>query len=307
MTRVFAAVRNRWGAAGCVAVAVVGSYFLGRARADVPATNPMTFSGIITNGGVAFSGDRDITLSVCDASTAGSCQCLTGPGLVAVDANGRFRVPLPPTCVSALAAVSEPYLEVRVSGVPLGRTKVGSVPFAQEAARAFDAAGALASAISTLQTNVNGLQANVAPLVAASFPASAFRAKRTTALDIPSLGADVVFNTVEFDLLNEYDEATGVFTPANDGLYLLTCGFMFSAAGAFVYSASLTRNGPLEIDAVDVQASTANGGIAAKVTTAAQLLAGDQVRCRAYHAIGSPQPLHFSFPERQAFSATRLQ
>ncbi len=115
-----------------VAVIAALTYLTPRAVASVPQLDPLTYTGVITNNGVAFAGDRDIKLSVCDQPSGGTCQCQTGSALVPVDSNGRFKILLPATCVAALRAAQEPYIDVLVSAASIGRVKVGAVPYAIE-------------------------------------------------------------------------------------------------------------------------------------------------------------------------------
>jgi hypothetical protein len=58
---------------------------------------------------------------------------------------------MPAQCVTAMKGNKDAHVEVVVDGKSLGRSRVGAVPFAVEAARASDATGALAARLAELE------------------------------------------------------------------------------------------------------------------------------------------------------------
>src|SRR6185369_12095838 len=50
--------------------------------------------------------------------------------------SGRFKIKLPPECRAAVKGSPDVWVEVEVDGGPLGRTKLGVVPYALEAGHA---------------------------------------------------------------------------------------------------------------------------------------------------------------------------
>src|SRR5690349_16552515 len=86
-----------------------------------------------------------------------SKKCETAPtGKMAV-VDGRFRIGLDDACVDAVHADSDLWIEVVVEGEPLGRVKLGAVPYAVEAARAAAATGPLQQQIGALQQQLDGV------------------------------------------------------------------------------------------------------------------------------------------------------
>jgi hypothetical protein len=165
----------------------------------------------------------------------------------------------------------------------------------------------------TLQaTDLNGnFAALQAEITALQKPASGFHAHLTKPLMVQS-GATptVVFDSVDFDLGSEYTVANGFFTVKQAGTYLLNCSLEYAAAGTVSgWSAILVKNASSEIDADDVQSTTYsdfNGGITARVTTIAQLAAGDFVTCEAAQGTSGLQGINEGASDRDEFSAARL-
>lgn len=115
----------------CVPVA----YFAGRARAAaIPAAAALTYSGLLTDAnGTPMTGSVPIQIAVWDAATAGNQICVTVSTPQTLVA-GAFQVTLPETCTAAVHAKSDLWIEVLVSGLAIGRTKLGAVPYAVVAA-----------------------------------------------------------------------------------------------------------------------------------------------------------------------------
>ena len=108
------------------------TYWSRRAAAEgVPATDPLWFSGTLTDGGAPVDGVRDVTIRMFDAGSGGAEVCTTVAAGAPVTA-GRFRIALGADCVTAVHAAPELWVQVEVGGVSLGRTKIGAVPYALE-------------------------------------------------------------------------------------------------------------------------------------------------------------------------------
>jgi hypothetical protein len=126
--------------------------------AGIPQRNTLYYAGVLDNGaGGSVDGPHDFTVGVFDAASAGNQVCSTTVSAVMVTA-GNFRLPIDASCVAAIQANPELWVETSLDGTSLGRAKIGAVPYAIEAARASDAAGNLASAISNLTMRVTTLE-----------------------------------------------------------------------------------------------------------------------------------------------------
>lgn len=137
----------------CAGAVALGGYWLGRAgAAGIAATKAMTYSGLLTDAaGVPLNGSKNIQVQFWDAATAGNMACTVGPSPLTL-VGGGFQLGLPDTCTAAVQATPELWAEVFVDGGSLGRSKLSSVPYAIEAARAADASGALKTRLETLET-----------------------------------------------------------------------------------------------------------------------------------------------------------
>jgi hypothetical protein len=115
----------------------VAGYFVGHARADgIPSTAAMTYGGTLTDlNGTPLTGSQNLQLTFWDAATAGNQKCTAGPTATALVA-GTFQLALPDACTAAVHASPDLWVELFVNGASLGRTKLGAVPFAVEAAHA---------------------------------------------------------------------------------------------------------------------------------------------------------------------------
>ncbi|MEO7035635.1 MAG: hypothetical protein ABI548_17050 [Polyangiaceae bacterium] len=122
-------------------VGVAGSAFLaGRVwAAGVPATGALTYSGLLQDAaGAPLTGSHPIEVQFWSAPSAGTSLCDVKAASATLT-NGRFSLPLTDDCVTGIHANSSAYVEVSVDGVPLGRTKLGAVPYALEAGHATSA------------------------------------------------------------------------------------------------------------------------------------------------------------------------
>lgn len=131
----------------------IAGYRLGRAHADgIPTTTPLFYSGLIeTAAGPIADGTQDITIRLWDDAAAGNTRCTTiATGTMVV--SGHFRVALDPSCVAAIQSYPDLWVEPLLGSVSFGRTKLGTVPYAVEAARAAGASGTLATRLSSLES-----------------------------------------------------------------------------------------------------------------------------------------------------------
>jgi hypothetical protein len=122
-----------------------------------PDADSLAYSGKLTDAaGAPISGTRSVGLQVWDRASGGNVRCALAPSdLELVD--GALNLQLPAECASAVHAVPDLWLDLSVDGASLGRSKLGSVPYALEAAhsatadRASDAFGPLADRIDALE------------------------------------------------------------------------------------------------------------------------------------------------------------
>jgi hypothetical protein len=119
------------------------AYFISHARADgIPSTNAMTYGGTLTDlNGTPLTGPQNLQVTFWDAGTAGNQKCTVGPTATPLVA-GNFQLALPDACTAAVHASPDLWVELFVNGASLGRTKLGAVPFAVEAAHASTATNA---------------------------------------------------------------------------------------------------------------------------------------------------------------------
>jgi hypothetical protein len=138
-----------------VAVALAAAFFAGRALAGgIPATGALTYSGLLQDvSGAPLTGSHAIQVNFWSAATGGTTPlCQTASASITLDA-GRFSVALPDTCTDVVKANKDAWVDVLVDGVSLGRTKLGAVPYAVEAAHATSADTATSATSATTATN----------------------------------------------------------------------------------------------------------------------------------------------------------
>ncbi|MFZ5893425.1 MAG: hypothetical protein ACOY0T_20355 [Myxococcota bacterium] len=131
-----------------LAVGVVGTLGVQRVRAaGIPATEVLTYSGqLLLADGTPVNGPRNIALAVYDAAVAGNRVCdVVSSEVVIVD--GRFQIPLGDACVVAVRTFPDLWVDVQVDGATVGRSKLGAVPYAVQAAEASAAVGVLAQQV----------------------------------------------------------------------------------------------------------------------------------------------------------------
>jgi hypothetical protein len=120
-----------------LAATFAAGYLVSRARAaGIPASQPLAYSGVLTDtSGTPLTGSKNILVQFYDQPTAGNTQCTIGPMTVTLTA-GAFSIALPDTCTAAVHASTDLWVDVFVDGNSLGRSKLGAVPYAVEAAAA---------------------------------------------------------------------------------------------------------------------------------------------------------------------------
>lgn len=147
-------------------LAIVGvvAYRVGKARADgVPSPTPLSYGGVLDDGGRPVEGMRSVTVRLWDAATGGTATCTTVSPTTPFSA-GHFRVTLDEACAVAARANANLWVEVIVDATTFPRSKLGAVPYALEAGRAAAASGALATRISTIETAARPRQVEIGSL-----------------------------------------------------------------------------------------------------------------------------------------------
>jgi hypothetical protein len=161
---------GRWGALVSVAlVASLATLLAVRARAaGIPDADVLTYTGYLegADGQPLTSELSSIGLEVWDAAEAGERVCDTSVEGVTPQA-GRFQLVLPAECVDAVKATPNLWVDVKVEGASLGRTKLGAVPYAIEAGHAHSADGALTAEASGHATSADVANNAGGPLKAA--------------------------------------------------------------------------------------------------------------------------------------------
>jgi len=139
------------GASLLVTAAFVLGYWASRARASgIPATGALTYSGTLTNpDGSPVTGQQNILIQLYTAATGGTAACASQPAAVTPVA-GTFQVALGDDCTTLVHNNTDLWVDVLVNGAPVGRTKLGAVPYAVEAAHA--ASATTATMATTAQT-----------------------------------------------------------------------------------------------------------------------------------------------------------
>jgi len=131
--------------AATLGIGVAGTLVVQHVRAaGIPAESTLSYAGhLAAPDGTPVNGAKNIGLGVYSAATGGTRVCDVVSSQVVVTA-GRFQIALPALCVSAIKANSDLWVEVQVDGGSIGRSKIGAVPYAIEAAEASAATGLLA-------------------------------------------------------------------------------------------------------------------------------------------------------------------
>jgi hypothetical protein len=154
---------------GLVAAGAV-LWAVGARASGIPAANALTYTGYLeTPEGEPLSAEVNVSVALWSAASAGSKACeVAAEKLTPV--SGRFQITLPEACTAAVKAQPDLWLETTVDGAALGRTKLGAVPYAIEAAHATradtagaadDASGALATRLDDVETSAERSKARL--------------------------------------------------------------------------------------------------------------------------------------------------
>lgn len=148
-----------FGVAGALALV-----FAVRARAaGIPEADGMTYTGYLEDGaGQPLTGEHSIAVQFWESAEAEDDLCTASLDSAELQ-SGRFQVPLPVSCSEAVKASPDVWASVSVDGASLGRTKLGTVPYALEAGRATTAdaaSGALAGQLEDLAAAVDSQAAD---------------------------------------------------------------------------------------------------------------------------------------------------
>lgn len=158
------ALRGPWiGFVGLASACAVLTFSALQVRAaGAPLKSPLVYSGVLEEGEKPVSGARMIGIRLFDAAMGGAEQCAAAPVAVEVK-EGRFSVLLADACSTAIHDHSDLWVELQIDGnALLPRAKLGAVPYALEAARAVDAAGALRDELNAAQSKLASLESRVA-------------------------------------------------------------------------------------------------------------------------------------------------
>lgn len=275
--------------AGLLVGLAAGAFTWGRSWASgVPASGALIYSGSI-DGPDGPIVDQPLQVLFWAADGTGEPLCVADEAERVRWYGERFSVELPDDCAEAVHRTSDIQVEVRVGDelASLGRSRLGAVPYALEAARASEATGALEARIAALEGTLGsrsafkGLKPNRQVIAGPS----------DTALEL------VTFDEV-FDLADEFEQS--VFVPRRRGLYQLACTLYYRVEPEGVggpgvlqgwLSVSIRRERAGDPQPVELARDGFFGdGFTAyrHASALAALEAGDVVSCRANHQATSP-------------------
>jgi hypothetical protein len=138
-------------------VLAIGLGYAARAlAAGPPTTNGLTYAGVLEDASGPISANHNIQVLFYDAAMAGNTLCQSTAAAIAV-ADGHFSVPLPDGCATATSANPNVWVDVLVDGADTGRTKLGVVPYALEAAHAVSATTAMSATSATSATTASAV------------------------------------------------------------------------------------------------------------------------------------------------------
>jgi hypothetical protein len=135
-------------------LATAAGYAIRAAASGVPASNALSYAGVLEDSNGPINGSHNILLILYDAATAGNNLCQSAPLSLNVQ-NGHFSVQLPEACTTAVGANPNVWIDVLVNGADTGRTKIGAVPYAVEANHAVNADNATNAMNATSATSAN--------------------------------------------------------------------------------------------------------------------------------------------------------
>jgi hypothetical protein len=131
---------------------VLVAYRIGRARADVPTSGALVYSGLIEQNGQPVDGSQVLAVLIFDAASEGNVLCTdAASGNPTPVSHGYFQVAMQDACVAKLQGAPAAWVEVRLGGVPITRKKLGAVPFALQADQA---SGALAARLTAIEARL---------------------------------------------------------------------------------------------------------------------------------------------------------
>jgi len=150
-------------AAVCVLTAAVTLLAVRARAAGVPDAAALTYTGYLENpDGTPATGTKGIGIALYAVATGGGKPVCEQKPQDIEPVSGRFQLTLPYDCTDAVKANPDLWAEVQVEGALLGRTKLGAVPYAIEAAHATNAdaagdalkAGALDKRLAAIEASV---------------------------------------------------------------------------------------------------------------------------------------------------------
>lgn len=113
---------------GTLVGACVVAWWLGPVQADgIPTEDTLQYSGYLEEGGAPVNGTREIRVTFWDEADVEACT--TGTESVAV-LEGRFRIPLPDECVTAVRVNANLRVQVTVGTSTFPRERLSAVPYA---------------------------------------------------------------------------------------------------------------------------------------------------------------------------------
>jgi hypothetical protein len=106
----------------------------------IPTTDPLTYTGhLLDSAGAPVRTAQLISLSLWDdpsSNITANRRCDNAARTITPDANGRFQLLLDGSCLAAVQASPNLWVQVTVGATLLPRVKLGAVPYAVEADRA---------------------------------------------------------------------------------------------------------------------------------------------------------------------------
>lgn len=118
-------------AATTVAMAI-GYHVRGAQASGIPTANTLAYTGTLLNAGQPDDGQHFIQLNLWVAG--GSAPACTTPANGKTQlSNGRFTIPLDPSCVPVVHQNPNVQVEAVIDGASMGKTALSAVPYAVEA------------------------------------------------------------------------------------------------------------------------------------------------------------------------------
>lgn len=137
--------RGRWARFGWMmsgALIAIVAYEAGKARAGVPATDPLVYSGYLTDDSGAPIEDTALSMELDFQGADGTSICKESPSSKVPVEGGRFSLVISPICTEKIRQEGDVWVAATVDGTPMeGRSKIAAVPYALEAGNAQVAKG----------------------------------------------------------------------------------------------------------------------------------------------------------------------